>query len=190
MNVDAFCWQHFFRDTRTAAAKNLQEVRGPCVLAELSTVHWNKEPSDVLCSLKHVVPKISHLWRWPSSRCLVWCNSSVHLYPLSTAVLDRSTLHALADILFSVIDLVHNELMVLARDAIFVFRLFNDAVQYMCYTFLNEMRRLPLVVSRMQMSITQCLRTALLRTIRLCGLSSTDPGRQTQWVILPRQTHH
>jgi len=105
----------------------------------------------------------------------------VHLYPLSTAVLDRSTLHALADILFCHRGqhLVHNELMVLAKDARFVFRLFNDAAQYMCYTFFNEMRRLPRVVGRMPVSVTQCLRTALGRTIRLCGLSSMDPGRQT-----------
>jgi hypothetical protein len=47
-------------------------------------------------------------------------------------------------------DLVHNEPMVLAKDARFVFRLFNDAAQHMCYTFLNEIR-LPHVVSCMRL---------------------------------------
>jgi hypothetical protein len=78
-------------------------------------------------------------------------------------------------------DLVHDQLMVLAKDARFVSRLFNDAAQYMCYTFLNEMR-LPRVVSRMQVTVTQCLRTALGWTIWLYGLSSMDPGRQTHSV--------
>jgi hypothetical protein len=54
---------------------------------------------------------------------------------------------------------VHNEPTVLAKNARFVFRLFSDAVHYMCYTSLNEMRGLPPVVIHMQVSVTQCLRT-------------------------------
>jgi hypothetical protein len=56
-------------------------------------------------------------------------------------------------------NLIHNEPTVLAKNARFVFRLFNDAVHYMCYTSLHKMRGLPRVVSCMQESATQCLRT-------------------------------